>query len=190
MAFSLVFIGDTHGFIDDFSKQKEIIEEINPEFVLAERLENLSLDSKEKFENILMKKRISNMTSFEDVKKLIQLCFEKNINLIGIDFKNFGFDDNLQKVIINQGKCNKEEEEKLNKIIEKRQKRHLKIIKEYQNKTKKPAVVIVGCWHLRDDSLLMKSLENYKVIFPCDKNGNLLFEPSGDKNISYCEKVK
>ncbi len=30
----LIFIGDTHGFINDFDKQKEIINETNPEDAL------------------------------------------------------------------------------------------------------------------------------------------------------------
>ena len=71
MDFSFIFIGSTHGFVDDFIKQKEIINFINPEFVLCETLENLSLDTKEKFEVILKTKKISNMTSFSEIKKLV-----------------------------------------------------------------------------------------------------------------------
>mgnify|MGYP001566001469 FL=1 len=71
MDFSFIFIGSTHGFVDDFIKQKEIINFINPEFVLCETLENLSLDTKEKFEDILKTKKISNMTSFSEIKKLV-----------------------------------------------------------------------------------------------------------------------
>ena len=83
-----IFIGSTHGFIDDFLKQKEVILAVKPEFVLCEGLENLTLDSKEKFEKLCKKRKISNMTSFEEVEKLINLCFRENIKLIGIDFKN------------------------------------------------------------------------------------------------------
>jgi len=36
----------------------------------------------------------------------------------------------------------------------------------------------------------MDSFENYKLIFPCDEEGNLVFEPSENKKISYCEKIK
>ena len=47
------------------------------------------------------------MTSFGEVEKLIKLCFEKKIKLIGIDFHNFGFDENLQKKIKNQKELQK-----------------------------------------------------------------------------------
>lgn len=82
-ASSVIIIGGTHGFIDDFLKQKEIIIKTNPEFVLSEEVEDLVLDSKEKFKNLFEKRNISNMTSFEEVEKLVRLCFEKNIKLIG-----------------------------------------------------------------------------------------------------------
>ena len=85
MDFSFIFIGNTHSFVNDFLKQKEIIELIKPEFVLSEELENLKLDTEDKFKEILKKRDISNMTSFNDVEKLIKLCFENKINLIGID---------------------------------------------------------------------------------------------------------
>lgn len=184
---SLIFIGSTHGFIDDFLKQKEIIKKINPEFVLCEELEDLKLDSKEKFLEILNKKHFSEMTQFEEVEKLIKLCFDENIKLIGIDFHNFGFDENLQRKIKNKENLTKEEEEKLNKIIALRERNHLSKISEYQKKTSKPLVIIVGCWHLRENSFLRKNLKNYKIIAPCDNKGKVLFEPKKDTKIKYCE---
>lgn len=186
---SLIFIGSTHGFIDDFAKQKEIIERTNPDFVLCEELEDLKLDSKEKFNSLFKNRKISNMTSFEEVKKLIQLCFNKNIKLIGIDFHNFGFDKAIQKKIKNKEKLTKEEEEKLNKIIALREKNHLSKILEYQKKTLKPLVITIGCWHLRENSLLRKKLKNYKIIAPLDKSGEVLFEPDEKEEIKYGEII-
>ena len=81
MDFSFIFIGNTHSFVNDFLKQKEIIELIKPEFVLSEELENLKLDTEDKVKEILEKKFISDMTSFDEVEKLIKLCFEKKIYL-------------------------------------------------------------------------------------------------------------
>src|SRR3989344_3891932 len=101
MNFSFILIGSTHSFVDDFFKQEEIIKSLKPEFVLSEELENLKLDTEDKVKEILEKKFISDMTSFDEVEKLIKLCFEKKIKLIGIDFHNFGFDENLQKKIKN-----------------------------------------------------------------------------------------
>jgi len=186
---SFIFIGSTHGFINDFSKQREVILAVRPEFVLCEELDDLVLNSKGKFEELFKKRRISNMTYFEEVEKLIKLCFEENIKLIGIDFKNFGFDMNLQKKIKNQEDLSPIEEEKLNKISSLREKKHLNKILEYKKKTSYPLVIIVGCWHLREGSLLRKKLKNYKLILPCDKNNKPLFAPNDDKNIKYLEIV-
>jgi len=188
MDLSFIFIGSTHSFLDDFSKQEEIISAINPELVLNEELENLKLDTEDKFKEILDKKFISNMTSFDEVEKLIKLCFEKKISLIGIDFYNFGLDKNLQKKIKNQEELTKEEEKTLNEIINKREEHHLSKILEYKEKRKLPIVIILGCWHLRKNSLLRKRLKNYKIIAPLDENGEVLFEPS-NKEIKYGEII-
>jgi len=189
MGFSFIFIGSTHGFIDDFSKQRELIKLIKPEFVLCEELEDLKLDSKKRFNELFRKKYISDMTSFDEVKKLIRLCFDKNIKLIGIDFHNLGFDDNLQKKIKNQEKLTKEEKGKLDKITKLREKNHLSKILKYKKKTSRSIIIIIGCWHLRKGSLLIKKLKNYKVILPCDKMGNPLFAPNKNKGIKYTEMV-
>ena len=188
MNFSFIFIGSTHSFVDDFSKQEGIINLVKPEFVLSEELENLELDSEDKFKELIKKKSISNMTSFDEVEKLVRLCFNKKIKLVGIDFHNFGFDKNLQKKIKNQEELTKEEEELLEKLTKKREKHHLSKILEYKSKAKNPLVIILGCWHLRKDSLLRKRLKNYKIIAPLDENGEVLFEPS-NKEIKYGEIV-
>lgn len=187
---SLIFIGSTHGFINDFSKQREIIEKINPEFVLCEELENLKLDSKEKFNNLFKNRKISNMTSFEEVGRLVKFCFNKKIKLIGIDFYNFGFNEGLQRKIKNQEKLTKKEEKEINNIIKLREEHHLSKILEYKEKTNKPLVIIIGCWHLRENSLLRKKLRNYKIITICDKNGKILLGPKKGEKIKYCEITK
>ncbi len=185
----LIFIGSTHGFIDDFLKQKEIIELTKPEFVLCEDLENIQLDSKEKFEKIIQNRKISNMTSFNEVEKLINLCYNENIKLIGIDFKNFGFNKNLQNKIKSQEEINKKEKLEINKTIRLRERRHLDKILGYRKKTSRPIIIILGSWHLRENSFLRNKLKNYKLILPCDKKNNLLFKPSDDKNIKYLEII-
>jgi len=184
---SFIFIGHTHSFLDDFIKEKEIIESANPEFVLSEQLENLTLDSKEKYLEILEKRKISNMTSFKEIEKLIKLCFNKNIKLIGIDFPNFGFDINLQEKIKNKESLTEIEEEKLKKIIKEREKNHFSKILEYNKKTNLPLVIILGCWHLRKGSFLREKLDNYKIIAPLDEKGEVIFEPKEGKEIKYGE---
>jgi len=188
MDLSFIFIGSTHSFLDDFSKQGEIINTIHPEFVLSEELENLKLDTEDKFKEILEKKFISDMTSFDEVEKLIKLCFEKKIKLIGIDLHNFGLNKNLRRKIKNQEELTKKEKKELNKITEEREKYHLSKILEYESKTKKPLIIILGCWHLRKNSLLRKRLKNYKIIAPLDDAGEVLFEPN-NKKIKYGEII-
>ena len=189
MVFSFVFIGSTHGYVDDFKKQKEIILSIKPEYVLCEDLENLILDSDNKFKDIIKKRTISNMTSYEEIEKLLKLCFEKNIKLIGIDMRNFGFDEKFQKKIKNQENLKPDEEKKMNQILKLREKLHINKVLEYSKITNKTIVVIIGNWHLKKESLLRKKLTNYKIIMPCDKNGEPLFEPKGEHNIKYLEIV-
>lgn len=187
MASSLIFIGSTHGFVEDFLKQKEIIESIEPEFVLSEDLENLKLDSRENFNKLLVKKYISNMTSFKEIQKLVKLCFSKKIKLIGIDLKNFGFNKILQKKLKNKEKLTIKEEKELKRIIKKREKNHLKNILECQNKTSRPIVIILGSWHLRKGSFLRRNLQDYKIIAPCDDAGNIILGPKKDLKVKYKE---
>lgn len=129
------------------------------------------------------------MTSFDEVKELVNFCFSKKIKLIGIDFHNFGFDTDLQRKIKNQEELTSEEEKELNRIINLREKHHLSKILEYKEKTIKPLVIILGCWHLRKNSLLRKKLKNYKIIAPLDKNGEVLFEPDEKEKIKYGEII-
>lgn len=190
-SFSFVFIGETHGFINDFDKEKEVIEAVKPEFVLSEQMQDLKLDSEEKKLEILRKKRISETVRFNEVKSLIELCHEKKIKLIGIDFRDFGFDERLKAVAKGQKKATREDEMKFEALAKKREARHLEMIKKFKEKTERPIIVLTGTWHLREDSLLMNSLTNYIVIYPCAKEGELLIEPPNSKaKIKYCTKVK
>jgi len=184
---SFILIGSTHGFIEDFLKQKEIILNVKPEFVLSEELENIALISNDTFEDFLKKEEMSNMTSFKEVEKLSLLCFENNIKLVGIDFENFGYNKNLQRKLKNKEEFSKEEGEELDKIISQRERKHLEMILRYKKKTSKPLVIVVGCWHLRKDGLLLKKLKDYKIIHPCDERGELLLSPGENKNIGYKE---
>ncbi len=185
----IIFVGSTHSFLDDFSKQKEIINLVNPEFILSEDLENLVLDSEKNFKDIFNKKIISQMTSFEEVKRLIELCYKKNIKLIGMDFKNFGFNKEIQTKIKGKKKLSASEEKEVELILKKRERKHLSKILEYTQKTSKPILVILGCWHLRKDSYLRKKLKSYKIIAPLDSQGEILFEPTKKRKIKYGEII-
>ncbi len=130
------------------------------------------------------------MTSFDEVNRLIELCYHKNIKLIGIDLPNFGFNEILQSKIKNQSDLSSDEENQIEELLKLRENLHLKKILEYKEKTDKPLIILLGSWHLRENSLLRNSLTNYKIFFPCDKRGNLLIESPEDKEINYCEITK
>ncbi|MDO8516636.1 MAG: hypothetical protein Q7S33_00780 [Nanoarchaeota archaeon] len=188
--YPLIFLGDTHGFINDFIKQKEVIEEIMPEFILSENLQNISLNSKEEYAQILKSKKISDNISFEELEPLIKLCDNKNIKIIGMDLPNFGFDEDLQSKIKNQKNLTKEDQIKLKDILKVREETHISKIKEYLNKTNKPLLIIVGSWHLRKNSHLRKNFSNYKVIYPSNLKGKLLTKPPKNiKDFKYSEET-
>ena len=190
-SFSFIFVGDTHGFVNDFLKQKEIINAVNPDYVLSEQLQDFVLDSEEKYVLILKHKKISGMVKFEEVKDLLDLCHQKGVKIIGMDINNFGFDSQLQSVVRGEKVASKEDNERINMIMKKRQTHHLDVIKKYKVLTKKPVIILIGSWHLQENSFLMRSLNNYLVIYPSDVQGRMLLEPPKNKTrISYELRIK
>ncbi|MBI5797370.1 hypothetical protein HZA98_00515 [Candidatus Woesearchaeota archaeon] len=191
ISYSFIFIADTHGFLNDFEKQKEIIKRISPEYVLAEQLQAIVLDTPRKYTEIEQRKDISEMVSWEEVKELIRTCKEREIKLIGMDLTNFGFNTHLQQVVKGKKELTENDEKEVESILEKRQKKHVEMCKKYKAKTNRPIIVIVGAWHLQDSSPLMQELSNYLVIFPVNKEGMMLLGPEGNKEgIRYEQKTK
>ncbi|MEA3378870.1 MAG: hypothetical protein U9Q69_04490 [Nanoarchaeota archaeon] len=186
--FSFIFIGDTHGFINDFNKQKEIIEKVEPDYILCEKLENLKLNSKEDFDKILNSKKISEMTDVAEIKELLKLCRIKKIKMIGIDLKNFGLNKQIITKIKQNEEISKKEKEDFEKILILRERHQKELIKRYNKKTNKPLVIIIGSWHLRSSTPLLQDLQNYVLIYP-SINGELIYEPT-DKKIIYSIKCQ
>jgi len=181
----LIFIGDTHGFLDDFKKQEEVIKEVKPDHVLLEQLEDNTLDSPEAFKFF----KENRLKDFPRLNKIINLCEKESVNLIGIDFKNFGLTRHLQEIINKKLIPSIEDNENFDKIIMRRERLHIKKINEYKTKTNKPLVIILGAWHLREDSLIRKYFNRFKIIYPSDKSGKLVIEPT-DEEIIYNEYIK
>lgn len=190
-SFSFIFIADTHGFLNDFQKQKEIIDKAAPEYVLAELLQEHVLDTPQKYAQLKRKEEISEMVSWKEIRKLVCLCEQKNIKLIGMDFTNFGFNTHLQQIVKGEKELTKNDEDEIEKILENRQKKHVEMCREYKKKTCKPIVVIVGAWHLQESSLLMQELNNYLVIYPVKNDGSMLLSPEGRKGeVRYEQRSK
>lgn len=175
-SFSFIFLGDTHGYWNDFSKQKEIIDAVRPEIVLCEQLQNKKLDTKRDYQEILLSKFISDTVEFEQMEKLITLCHKRKISLIGIDRYNYSF----SAQILNALKTNtvtQQQSEEMEALAFQREKEQAKSLKKYVGFSSKPILVIVGTWHLRDNSPLFQGLLNYAVIFPVDENNKPLYGP-------------
>ncbi|MCK5149689.1 hypothetical protein KAJ87_02080 [Candidatus Pacearchaeota archaeon] len=185
--FSFIFLGMTHGFIDDFNKQKKLIKEIKPEFIFSEDMQDISLISIGDYSSFLQNKKHSLMTSFGDVEKLVSIYKEDNIKLIGIDFENFGFSEKIANKINNKEEITKEEEKEIEKLVDKREEYHIKKISNQNNLSKKPILVFLGSWHLRSEGLIVNKIKNSKIIFPANKKGEMVLEPTKDK-IVYMEK--
>lgn len=185
---NLIFLGDTHNFLNDFNKQKELIERFKPKFILHEQFQEVELGNQKDFENVLQKKQISKSVKFEDFEDLIKLCNEKKIKIIGIDLQDFG----LNKLLLDVARGNKEPRQGDFKLISKIQKKELnqiRKIKEYLAKTNESILVIIGTWHLREGSPLLKSFEHYRLIAPFYSNGKIATKPTKEK-LTYKEIVK
>lgn len=179
-SFFIIFIGDTHGYMDDFKIQREIIEKLNPKYILYEQMNNKRLMKKAEFKNMLKKKSVSILTEVDEVRPLLKLCMQKKLPLIGIDFNNFGISwaKRFKYKLDNDGKFTKSEKEELKQIYKRREQKQSEMIRQYAQKGK--IVVITGAHHLRKDSPLIKEISHFMAILP-HYNGKPAFGPIADK---------
>jgi kynurenine formamidase len=175
--FSFIFLSLTHGFINDFEKQEKLINEVKPEIILSEQIENKKFYSKKDYDSFLEMKQFSLMTSFNEVKNLVQLCNKEKVKLIGIDFENYGFSDDLCHKINNGESLNESEEKEINELVKRREKYHLEKLREYQEKSSRPILVFLGAWHLRKEGLIRENIKNSKFIVLKTKKGQEVYEP-------------
>lgn len=168
-----------------FEKIKEIIEKVKPVFVLAEKLENYSIENEHHFYLIMKKKKLSNMTSIGEVKELIKLCHKNKIKLIGIDFENFILDMKQQALVKKHKPATEEEEKEFEALAKRRENKHVKMIKKYLYMSRKSIVVIVGSWHIRKGSQIRREFKNLeggcKLIFPVNAKGEMRLGPTKEK---------
>ena len=175
------FVGSTHGYADDFAQQKKAILAADCEYVLSEQLQNLRAESPLEYKKLLKEKLT------EEDRKLIVLCARNRKKLVGIDLKEFGFTKHLQAVVDGKEKATPEDKRRLNDILKRRVARQLNMTQRYTRISKKSVVVIVGAWHLRKGSPLRKAFSHYTLVYPCDKEGNMLLKP--ERHIEFRTKV-
>jgi len=185
---NIIFLGLTHGFLDDSKKLKEIFKKFHPKIILHESLEDKKLLSSQDYKLFLSKKRHSEMTSFSAIKEIVFFCYKNKVPLIGMDFKNYLFNKELIKIISLGKKTNLINKIRIKKIIRKREAHHVKLIKEYAPFSKGIILVCLGSWHLRKNSPIRKQFVDARVIFPADEKGNLLTKPTKSK-IKYVEGI-
>jgi len=178
--FSFIFLGDTHGFMNDLLIQKETIKKFQPDYVLSESLQNLRFSR-----NKSTDKKIETLEPAS--KNLTSYCIKKNIEIIGIDYKNFGLSKKILNSLQKNEKLSSSHKQDIKNILKKRTERHLKFIRKFE-KSLKPVVVVIGAYHLRPKSPILKSVKNALVIQPCDEKNNLVYEPT-QKKLKYCARV-
>jgi hypothetical protein len=185
---NLIFLGLTHGFLDDSKKLKEIFKKFHPKIILHESLENKKLLFSKDYTIFLNKKTHSEMTSFLGIEEIVKFCYKNKVPLVGIDFENYSFSKELRNRINSGKRTNLINEIRIKKIIRKREKHHIKLIEKYNNLSAGPILVCLGSWHLRRNSPIRKQFIGARIIFPADEKGNILTKPTKSK-ISYCEDI-
>lgn len=110
---------------------------------------------------------------------LVHLCKTQKIKLVGIDLKNSGLDRRQQEIVDGKRKATKADKNAIEKIVECRAQKQISMVKRYLQKTRKPLVVIVGAWHLRNGAPLRTAFNQYTLIYPCDTQGKMLVGPAG-----------
>ena len=169
---SLVLFAETHGLLSETEVQKEIIKNVHFDSFLYELLEDKKLTNridKEKLLNEPDNKDFSIISKFRDLKPTVLLSKEFDIPLIGCDFKNTGRENTDFR---ENKELTKEEQEQEDNFLIKREKKQLKVIKDY---TKSGSVFAsIGAYHLRPGSYLISHIkDNFIVIFPVFKDGEL-----------------
>jgi len=168
-----------------FEKIKEVVETYRPVFLLAEKLENYTIESERHFSMIMKRKRLSNMTVLGDVKELVKLAHRNKAKVIGIDFENFLLSKEQQLAVKKHKDVSGEEEKALEDLALRRENKHVKMIKKYLYMSRKPVVAILPARELRKKSLIREEFRKFKdgckLIFPVNAKGEMRLGPTREK---------
>lgn len=181
---SIIVFGETHGFLDDSKLQKIILNYFRPSLILYEMLEETSLLSpqeKTKFLEEDNKKDFSVISTFGELKKTISLAKEFELPIKGCDLKNMCREN---KDFLSKTELNPEEEKLEKKIIDKRERKQIRIIQKSFEKYKK-IFVSLGAYHLRENAPIYKLLKEIEglIIYPSYK-GEQSFGPEEGMTLS------
>lgn len=176
----LILFGETHGFIyDELKHIEDLIKTFKPNIILYELLEKKKLKTISSKNNFLKNpdnKKFSIISKQGDLKNIIRLAKKYNLPIEGCDLKNMG----RKKPIPFNKKLTKKEITEEEKIINRREKYHIKFIKKAMSKHNL-CFVILGAYHLRKNSPLIKSLNNLIIVYPTYK-GKMEFTPDEIKS--------
>ncbi len=155
---TLVLFGEYHGFSIQISILKEIIKITKPDFFLYEMLEEKKIlnnkDAKH-FLNKLDNKDFSFISTYGQLKPIIRLARNFNLQIIGCDIKNMGCKNKDWR----KNKISREDGEELTK---RRELQQTKVINQYT--LKGVVFALVGDHHLRRGSLVLSKLNNERVV--------------------------
>jgi len=179
----IIFFGETHGFVKNEAEYMEMaIKKLKPQIILYELLEDKKLDNIVKINSFLRQsknKRFSLISSYGELKGVVELGKKYKLPIIGCDLKDMGRNKSIP---INK-KLTKKEIYVERKILKKRERHQMKVIKIVLKKYK-IILVIVGAYHLRKNSPLRK-IKGSRNIIPKYKDKEI-FSP---KNISVKSKI-
>ncbi len=173
----IIFFGETHGFVKNEAKYIEkAIKKLKPQAILYELLEDKKLDNIEKINSFLKKsdkKKFSLISLNSELKKIIKLGKKYKLPIIGCDLKNMG---RKKPIPINQRLTEKQINNE-EKILKRREKHQIKIIRKALSKYEL-LFIIVGAYHLRENSPLRRITKDSLIILP-KYNEKEIFSPEG-----------
>ncbi len=153
----LVLFGEYHGFVKQIQVQRKILEKTLPKFFLYEMLEEniiLNDNGAQKFLSKPNNKDFSSVSTYGQLKPIINLARSFNLSIIGCDIKNMGVGKNWRE--------NRFSDKEARNVTRKRELRQAQIINGYASKGL--VFALLGDYHLRKSSLIFSKLRAKKAI--------------------------
>lgn len=182
----IILFAESHGFLNDWKLQKDIIKLSKSKTYIWEMLEDKKLEKLSEFNKFINKKDTENfsiISKYCELKGIVKWCKENKIKITGCDLKNMGRKD---KNFLSKKELTKSDIRKEENLIKKREKHQAKIIKETYKKDKQTIFCSVGAYHLRPNSYLLNNLKDVKnliLILPFH-NSKQIFGPINENKKS------
>ena len=154
----LILFGEYHGFPGQISILRKIVKNVGADFFLYEMLEEEKILNNKDTKIFLNKSNNTNfsfISTYGQLKPIIRLARDLSLPIIGCDLKNMGCKDK-------DWRKNKFSREEGKRLTHKRELKQVSIINKYVRKG--IVFTLLGCYHLRKNSLVLPKLKSKKVI--------------------------